>query len=113
MGHYSADAGKERKHRSIASPDITEGYLYWSGWLMKISSKPSSSPVVVPLDISSPSPPPSSSPTKSPRLSSQANVKLEPPVTTPMSLQPVFPQYPHITEKVISSMASLSAGDAR
>ena len=30
-----------------------------------------------------------------------------------MSLQPLFPQYPHVTEKVISSMASLSAGDAR
>jgi putative ATPase len=74
---------------------------------------PSSSPVVIPLDISSPSPPPSSSPTKSPRLSSQASVKLEPSVTTPMSLQPLFPQYPHVTEKVISSMASLSAGDAR
>jgi putative ATPase len=30
-----------------------------------------------------------------------------------MSLQPLFPQYPHVKEKVISSMASLSAGDAR
>jgi putative ATPase len=74
---------------------------------------PPGSPAVVPLDISSPSPPPSSSPTRSPRLSSQADVKHEPSVTTPMSLQPFFPRYPHVTEKVISSMASLSAGDAR
>ena len=34
-------------------------------------------------------------------------------MTTPMSLQSLFPQYPHVTEKVISSMTSLSAGDAR
>jgi len=39
--------------------------------------------------------------------------KIEPSVATPVSLQSLFPQYPHVTEKVISSMVSLSAGDAR
>lgn len=34
-------------------------------------------------------------------------------MTTPMSLQPLFPKYPHVTDKIITSMASLAAGDAR
>ena len=68
-----------------------------------------SSPAALPLDISSPSPPPPSSPIES----SEANAEPESSTTTSMPLQPLFPQYPHITDKVISSMASLAAGDAR
>ncbi|KAH9994420.1 hypothetical protein BJV77DRAFT_1059960 [Russula vinacea] len=67
------------------------------------------SPAALPIDISSPSSPPPSSPVDS----SQTNQKLESSVTTPMSLQPLFPKYPHVTDKIITSMASLAAGDAR
>lgn len=43
---------------------------------------------------------------ESPRLTLQSSA-------THVSLQPLFPQYPHITQQVITSMASLAAGDAR
>jgi putative ATPase len=68
-----------------------------------------SSPAALPIDICSPSPPPPSSPMESP----QENAEDESSATTSMPLQPLFPQYPHVTDKIISSMASLGAGDAR
>ncbi|KAI0252710.1 hypothetical protein BJV78DRAFT_332193 [Lactifluus subvellereus] len=71
-----------------------------------------SSPATLPQDAhSSPSP---SSPLASPRLSSsQTTITVEPSAPTLMSLQPLFPQYPHVTQRIITSMASLAAGDAR
>ncbi|KAH9964563.1 P-loop containing nucleoside triphosphate hydrolase protein [Russula dissimulans] len=64
-------------------------------------------------DISVLSSPPTSSPIQSPRLSSQSDDTLEFSVQTLTSSKPMFPQYPHITHQIISSMASLAAGDAR
>ena len=67
----------------------------------------SGSPATSPQDVSErPSPPPSL--LASPRLSSQT---IESSLPTPK--QPLFSQYPHITEQIITSMASLAAGDAR
>ena len=65
-----------------------------------------SSPEAVPPGLSTRSSPPSSSPMGSPQLSSPSNV-------TPESMRTLFPQYPHITLHIITSMASLAAGDAR
>ncbi|KAN0138529.1 hypothetical protein V8E53_003517 [Lactarius tabidus] len=63
---------------------------------------------------STPSPPPPSSPVGSPRLpSSQSIVAPEPSTPTLATLQPLSSTYPHITYRIVSSMASLSAGDAR
>ncbi|KAI0271637.1 hypothetical protein BC834DRAFT_860525 [Gloeopeniophorella convolvens] len=45
--------------------------------------------------------------------SSQSDVTSQPSTSTPASSQTLFPRYPHITPRIISSMASLSAGDAR
>jgi putative ATPase len=50
---------------------------------------------------------------ESPQLSSQSNATQDAPESSPVSLQPLFPQYPHITHQIITLMASLAAGDAR
>ncbi|KAH8992115.1 P-loop containing nucleoside triphosphate hydrolase protein, partial [Lactarius akahatsu] len=57
---------------------------------------------------------PPSSPLGSPRLpSSQSNAAPEPSTPPPAPLHPLSPTYPHITHRIVGSMASLSAGDAR
>jgi putative ATPase len=77
------------------------------------NAAPLSSPATLPHDVSlAHSSPPPSSPLASPRLSSsQTNATVESSLPTPK--QSLFPQYPHITQPIITSMASLAAGDAR
>ncbi|KAI9445548.1 P-loop containing nucleoside triphosphate hydrolase protein [Lactarius indigo] len=75
-------------------------------------STSSPAPLAIEVASTSSSPPPSS-PLGSPRLpSSQSNAAPEP--TTPTTASyPLCSTYPHITRRIASSMASLSAGDAR
>lgn len=74
-----------------------------------------SSPTSLVMEVASiPSSPPPSSPPGSPRLhSSQSNAVPEPSTPPPVPLDPLSPTYPHITHRIVGSMASLSAGDAR
>ncbi|KAF8272379.1 hypothetical protein EI94DRAFT_1718495 [Lactarius quietus] len=71
-----------------------------------------SSPTALVIEgASTPATPPPSSPVGPP--SSQTNATLEPSTSSLAPLQPLSPTYPHITHRIVSSMASLSAGDAR
>ncbi|KAH9075710.1 P-loop containing nucleoside triphosphate hydrolase protein [Lactarius deliciosus] len=74
-----------------------------------------STPTSLVMEVASiPSSPPPSSPLGSPRLpSSQLNAAPEQSTPPPSPLHPLSPTYPHITYRVVGSMASLSAGDAR
>ncbi|KAH9060770.1 P-loop containing nucleoside triphosphate hydrolase protein [Lactarius vividus] len=74
-----------------------------------------SSPTSLVMEVASiPSSPPPSSPPRSLRLpSSQLNAAPEPSTPPQVPLHPLSPTYPHITHRIVGSMASLSAGDAR